>query len=165
MANQLIIKGSMKITGEVVSPNVQNTAYTLPSTIGAEGEVLKVVNGVLAWSNTGTDNDGIVGPITYTYSSTTPVTIFTAPAGTMIADVTVEIVTPFDSPSATVVLGDSVNSDILLTADETDLAANAGQIFSVQPSYVYASETAVILNINASGSTQGSFKITLSYIQ
>ena len=165
MANQLIIKGSMKITSEVVSPNVQNTAYTLPASIGTEGQVLKVVGGTLAWSDTGTDNDGIVGPLIYTYSSTTPVTIFTAPAGVMIADVTVEIVTPFDDSSATVILGDSVNSDVLLTANETDLAASAGQVFSVQPSYVYASETAVVLNINAATSTQGSFKITLSYIQ
>lgn len=165
MANQLIIKGSMKITSEVVSPNVQNTAYTLPASIGTEGQVLKIVGGVLAWSDTGTDNDGIVGPLIYTYSSTTPVTIFTAPAGVMIADVTVEIVTPFDDSSATVILGDSVNSDVLLTANETDLAASAGQVFSVQPSYVYASETAVVLNINSASSTQGSFKITLSYIQ
>lgn len=165
MANQLIIKGSMKITSEVVSPNVQNTAYTLPASIGTEGQVLKIVGGVLAWSDTGSDNDGIVGPLIYTYSSTTPVTIFTAPAGVMIADVTVEIVTPFDDSSATVILGDSVNSDVLLTANETDLAASAGQVFSVQPSYVYASETAVVLNINSASSTQGSFKITLSYIQ
>lgn len=165
MANQLIIKGSMKITNEVVSNNIQNSAYTLPTTIGTEGQVLKVVGGILAWSDTGTDNDGIVGPLIYTYSSTTPVTIFTAPAGVMIADVTVEIVTPFDDPSATVILGDSVNSDVLLTADETDLAASVGQVFSVQPSYVYTSETAVVLNINSASATQGSFKITLSYIQ
>lgn len=165
MANQLIIKGSMKITNEVVSSNVQNSAYTLPTSLGTEGQVLKVVGGVLAWSDTGTDNDGIVGPLTYTYQSVTPVTIFTAPAGVMIADVTVEVVTPFDDSSATLIVGDSVNSDVLLTADETDLAASAGQVFSVQPSYVYDTETEVVLNINAGSSTSGSFKITLSYIQ
>lgn len=165
MANQLVIKGAMKVSSEVTSTNVQNTAYTLPTTLGSEGQVLKVVSGVPTWSSTGSDNDGIVGPLTYTYNSSSPSTIFTAPAGTKILDVSVEILIPFSNPSATVILGDSVNSDVLLTADETDLAADAGQIFMVQPSYVYGSTTAIDLVINAAGSTQGSFKITMSYIQ
>ena len=165
MANQLIIKGSMKISQEVTSENVKNATYTLPDTIGTDGQILKVVNGILAWSSSGTDNDGIVGPVTFTYTSITPVTIFTAPAGTMISDITVEIVDPFNDSSATLVVGDSVNSSRLLTADQSDLAASAGQIFSVQPSYVYSVETGIVLDINSSSSTQGSFKITLSYMQ
>lgn len=165
MANQLIIKGALTVTNDVVSPNIQNSNYTLPIAIGTEGQVLKVVGGVLTWSSSGTDNDGIVGPVVYTYQSVTPITVFTAPAGVMILDITVEIVEPFDDSSATLVVGDSVNTDRLMAANETDLAASVGQVFSVQPSYVYASETPVVLEINAESSTQGSFKLTLSYIQ
>ena len=165
MANQLIIKGALSVTNDVISPNIQNSNYTLPIDIGTEGQVLKVVGGVLTWSSSGTDNDGIVGPVVYTYQSVTPITVFTAPAGVMILDITVEIVEPFDDSSATLVVGDSVNTGRLMAANETDLAASVGQVFSVQPSYVYAAETPVVLEINSEGSTQGSFKLTLSYIQ
>lgn len=157
MANQLIIKGV------VSSTNIQNP-YPLPTTIGTEGQVLTVVGGQMSWSNS-TDNDGIVGPLTYNFDHSSPITLFTAPANTLIADVIIEIVTPFSDPSATLSVGDAVNSGIIMAASEIDLGAAAGQIFRGSPGYVYPSTTAVLLTLDPKTSTSGSFKVTLSYMQ
>ena len=165
MANQLIIKGLVKVSQDIISTNVQNTAYTLPTSVGTEGQVLKVVGGIPTWSSSGSDNDGIAGPFTYNYDQTSPVTIFTAPSGTMITDVSVEIITPFSDSLAALIVGDSVNSDILMSANQVDLAAPAGQIFQVSPGKVYQTGTAILLTIDPQSSTVGTFKITLSYMQ
>lgn len=157
MTNQLIIKGV------VTSSNIKNP-YPLPTTIGTEGQVMAVVGGEMSWSNS-TDNDGVIGPLTYNYNHSSPITLFTAPANTMIADVIIEIVTPFSDSSATLSVGDSVNSSIVMAASEIDLSAAVGQIFRGSPGYVYTSTTPVILTLNPGASTSGSFKITLSYMQ
>ena len=164
MANQLIIKGPVKVGSEVKATNLQNS-YSLPTTIGDEGQVLKVVGGQIIWTSPPEDNDGIIGPLVYSYNTSSPISLFTAPANTMIADVIIEIITPFSDSSATLSVGDSVNSSIIMVASDIDLSAASGQIFRGTPGYVYSSATPVVLTLDPGTSTQGSFKITLSYMQ
>jgi hypothetical protein len=164
MANQLIIKGPVKISSEVNAVNVQNV-YSLPSAIGGEGQVLKVVAGQIVWATPPEDNDGVIGPLTYMFDTVSPIALFTVPAGTLISDVIIEIVVPFSDPSATLSVGDSVNSSIIMVASDIDLSAAPGQIFRGSPGYVYPSDTPVILTLDPQTSSSGSFKITLSYMQ
>lgn len=167
MANQLVIKGNMKVSNEIVAENVQNTSYALPATIGTEGQVLQVVGGIPTWVNapSGSDNDGIVGPFEYEFNHSSPITLMTALDGMRITEIVVEITEQFSDPLATLIVGDSLNTSRLLSADQTDLGAAIGQTFQVTPTYVYDGTAPVILTLNPATSDAGSFKITLSYMQ
>lgn len=167
MVNQLVIKGNMKVSNEIVAENVQNTSYALPETIGTDGQILQVVSGVPTWVNapSGSDNDGIVGPFEYLYNHSSPITLMTALDGMRITEIVVEITQQFSDPLATLIVGDSLNTSRLLSANQTDLGSTAGQIFQVTPTYVYDGTAPIILTLDPGLSSAGSFKITLSYMQ
>lgn len=167
MANQFVIKGNMKVSNEIVAENVQNTSYALPSTIGTEGQILQVVGGIPTWvdATSGSDNDGIVGPFEYAYNHSSPITLMTALNGMRITEIVVEITQQFSDSLATLIVGDSLNTSRLLSANQTDLGATVGQIFQVTPTYVYDGTAPVILTLDPATSNAGSFKITLSYMQ
>lgn len=86
-------------------------------------------------------------------------TMFTIPALSKIFSVSIEMITAFDDPSATLIIGDAGLSDRLMPANRNSLDEIA--VYQYFPIYEYMSATNIIIQVNAGASTQGSGYITI----
>jgi hypothetical protein len=108
-----------------------------------------------------TDAQSIEVYITPTSNSTG--TIHTITNGRRVSFVTVTVNVAFDT-DATISVGDSSQSDRLMTTDQNDLTIT--DTYSTTPSYVYetGSDTAINFYFDANGSSVGNATVAITYI-
>lgn len=105
------------------------------------------------------------------YNDSSPKTLFTLPAGTVIVDAFVQVVTTFDDTTATIDIGDANNVSGIIPSSSIDLTTTGYQALkeNEKGSYlwdgtykqikVYDSATDIQATISAGSSTQGQIKV------
>jgi len=86
-------------------------------------------------------------------------TMFTIPALSKIFSVSIEMITAFDDPSATIIIGDAGQADRLMPSNKNSLSEVA--VYQYFPVYEYMSATNIIVQVNSGASTQGNGYITI----
>lgn len=108
---------------------------------------------------------------TVNYNDTSPKTLFTLPAGTVVVDAFVQVVTAFDDATATIDIGDATTTNGIITSSSLTLTSTGYQALkeNEKGSYlwdgtnkqmkVYDTATDIIATINAGTSTAGQIKV------
>jgi hypothetical protein len=108
------------------------------------------------------ETDAQTYELTITPTSNAVGTIHTISNGRRVTFVTVTVNEAFDS-DASITVGDSIENDRLMTADQNDLTTVSD--FSTTPSFTYAtgSDTAINYYFEANGATQGNAVVAITY--
>jgi len=108
---------------------------------------------------------------TVNYSDSSPKTLFTLPANTVVVDAFVQVTTAFDDATATIDIGDDSDPDGIIPSSSLNLTATGFQALkeSEKGAYlwdgtykqikVYDSNTDIKATINPGSSTQGQLKV------
>jgi hypothetical protein len=102
-----------------------------------------------------------IAVIDFNYSDPSPKNLITLPAGTKILNCKIIITQIFNSPTATLKIGDSGVDDRFMQASQNfpdELAEYHANIF-----YELPSSTTLLLTLNPSGATQGQGKVVIIY--
>lgn len=108
-----------------------------------------------------TDADVLSLELTYADSGTN--VIGTVSDNSRVTNVTVEVTAPFDDVDSSLNIGDSAESDRLMSENIIDLTMVGTYTFT--PSHVYdqGGDTDIIASLNSGTSTTGKFKVIVSY--
>lgn len=91
---------------------------------------------------------------TFAYGDASPAIVATVPAGKVVYEVEIAIVTPFDGAGAALSVGDAGLPDRLMTLIENDPTQRGSN--TTAPAYQYASDTDILLTITpGAGASQG----------
>ena len=106
------------------------------------------------------------GTLTNTFDYTTgtgSVILGNISSGSKVTSVTVTVNTAFDGTSPTLTVGDSGDSDRLMTADDNDL--EDAFAYETNPNHVYTNtvDTQVSAFLTVNSATQGNVTVTVSY--
>lgn len=102
--------------------------------------------------------------INFAFGDATPAPVVTALAGKLIYGVQLHIKVPFDGAGAALVVGDAVQANRLMAANENDVLSVGSNTTS--PAYAYAVNTQILLGITpGAGATQGSGLLVISIQQ
>lgn len=142
----------------------------MPSGDPAPGQALTVASFsgnvvTLQYTTVAGGSDKIVVDTTsIAFGSSSPLSMFTLPAGAVVVDVTVIIDTAFNgTPSLSV--GVSGQASKYLSSTQVDLTAAAGTSFSISPNVAANGSTeALIATYAAGGATTGAARILVSYV-
>lgn len=132
---------------------VRNATASTRLPVGTDGQVLRADSTAatgLVWVDDNTVQ------VRFNFGDATPKPIATVPANRLVQSASINIVTAFNDPSATLTLGAPAE----LQASTDNLPQEAGT-YTTYPGLQYGSPTAVVLTINAGASTQGSGLVTL----
>jgi len=122
--------------------------------------------GAVTWTARGnllsTDPDSEeVKTFAFTFASGASVACFDLPANARVLSTQIIITTPFDGVGATLKVGDSLDDDRLMTADQNDPSEAAE--YEANLYHRYLALTSVLLAISAAGSTQGAGIVVVEY--
>ena len=98
----------------------------------------------------------------FTFATTSPLTIGTIPAGKRVKSVTIVIDTTFDGTAPTLQVGDAGSAGRLHATTSND--PKTGDSYTTTPWYLYAAATAVILTITPDSSAQGAGVVVVEFI-
>jgi hypothetical protein len=100
--------------------------------------------------------------LSFAFGDASPVNVIIAQAAQLIESVRILILTPFDGVGATLEVGDTGQSDRLLSQSQVNPAIAA--TYESNPNYTYGSTTQIKLTINSgTGATQGSGLLVITY--
>jgi hypothetical protein len=144
-----------------------NVEFRLPPTAGSPGYSLTTDGaGVTSWTDVsgggGAANGLLVDTTTLAFGDTSPVTMFTLAAGSVVHRIEIIIDTAFNGTSPTVSIGIAGTTSKYMAATEVNLKAAAGTIFEVNPGLAAAAD-ALIATYVASSSSAGSARILVFY--
>jgi hypothetical protein len=97
----------------------------------------------------------------FAFNSSSPVAVGTLPAGSVVTDATVIVVTPLDGVGATLSLGTTASPTAFL--DTVDILATTNGTFTAFPATQFVAATPVILTITPGSSSAGSGVVTVNY--
>jgi len=100
----------------------------------------------------------------YSFNFTSPhiVDLDLVPANTTISRITVYVDTPFDDPTANIMVGDAAQDSRLVKPTEVYLGEEG--IYEIVSGYTYTSSTQILLTVNPFTSTQGSGRVWLEKV-
>lgn len=105
--------------------------FVLPPTEGSAGQVLSTDgNGATSWVTVSTDATVTVDVTSFSYSDTFPLAMFTLPANSVVAEVTIITDTDFDDAAATVSVGVSGNASKYGATSDFDVTGSAGDVWT-----------------------------------
>jgi len=108
---------------------------------------------------------------TVNYSDSSPKTLFTLPANTVVVDAFVQVTTAFDDATATIDIGDDSDPDGIVPSSSLDLTTTGFQALKENEKGVYLwdgtnkkmkvydADTDIKATINAGSSTAGQIKV------
>lgn len=107
--------------------------------------------------------DADVLSATIDYDSGSEIVIGTVSNNSRVANVTVNVIVPFNDGAASLNIGDSIDNTRVMPDSVIDLTEVG--TYSFTPSFVYkdGGDTDIVAYLDAAGSTQGSFKVIVSY--
>ena len=155
-ADEVVIQASPSQTGPYT--------LTLPVNTGSPSQVLSTDgSGVLSWiSAASTDACWKVDSTSFTFGSTSPVSMFTLPANAIIDRVTVIIDTPFDgTPSMSVGVNGGSASKYFGSGDV--LMTEAGRYDVPNESIPVGTTEALEITYAAGGATAGAGRVLVTY--
>jgi hypothetical protein len=145
------------ITGNVLTVNtISNIAVAnVKITGGSNLQFLQTDgNGNLSFANVANNTTS------FSWGDTSPKSLLTVPAGSVVTEVSIIITTAFDAVSSLTV-GDSGNTSRLMEA--TDSITTVSGTYSVEPGYLYTTQTPLTLSINPGASQSGSGFVVITY--
>lgn len=102
----------------------------------------------------GRDGNGTLIKVDFSFGDASPAVITTLPAGTTILTTAIVVQTPFNGLGAALQLGDTRQSDRLLSVTQNNPSYAAE--YEANPGYTYSSATPILLTITpGAGCTQG----------
>ncbi len=149
-----------------LSPTTGDTVYVIDS---GNGEYAFFVYNGSAWNlladedSANTDANTLSATVTQGGGSGTTA-VGTVSDGSRITLVSIEVTQAFDDANATLTIGDSGDTDRLVTDAELDLTSTG--TYAIQPAYQYTTGSDATINayLNIGSSTQGSAKVLVSYM-
>ena len=149
-----------------LSATTGDTVYVIDS---GNGEYAFFVYNGSAWNlladedSANTDANTIDGTVAQS-GGTGTTAIGTVSDGSRITLVSIEVTQAFDNIDATLTVGDSGDTDRLVTNDEIDLTSIG--TYAIQPAYQYTTGSDATINayLNIGSATTGSAKILVSYM-
>jgi len=174
--NTLRISDGVTPGGTIIGGSGGGGSYTLPtasSTVlgGVKiGSNITITNGVISVAApfSGSYNDLTNKPnisipqikLTFSYSDLPTSPIGTVPAGAIIKEVCIILLTAFDATS-TLSVGSTANHTELM--DTTDITTRATGTYTTEPAHKYTNNTDLVLSITAGSSTQGNGIVIVYY--
>ena len=149
-----------------LSPTTGDTVYVIDA---GNGEYAFFVYNGSAWNlladedSANTDANTLSATVTQAGGSGTTA-VGTVSDGSRITLVSIEVTQAFDDSNATLTIGDSGDTDRLVTDAELDLTSTG--TYAIQPAYQYTTGSDATINayLNIGTSTQGSAKVLVSYM-
>lgn len=98
------------------------------------------------------------------YTDTGLITIGTLSNNRKVTQILIDVLSPFDSPTASIEIGDISNHSRLMANDQVDLTTN--ESYAAYTDFIYDSgnDTSIIANFNSGNSTRGSLKVVVTYV-
>jgi hypothetical protein len=139
---------------------------TLPADGGSPGQMLVTDGGGgMSWDDPsgGYTNSENIDETDLAHGDSSPVTMFTKPAGSYVSKIEVVIDTAFDG-TPTLSIGVAGTTSKYLAATQVDLTATAGTVFEVNPGVaVEGGSESLIATYSAGGATAGAARILTHY--
>lgn len=140
--------------------------YTLPAA-PTNGYVLSTdASGNLSWvAQTSVPSNGsAMDSTSFTFGSSSPISLFTLPANAIIERIQIIIDTPFDDAAATIQVDGTTSSRTYATTSQSALDASARDVFEIHPGYQATVATDVLqATLSAGTSTAGAGRIVVYY--
>lgn len=157
--NELTIKRWIGVNDLVtVGATGSGTGSTPNSYPTLNGNVSTYLNGVGQWQPVVATDTEI--QIEFDFGVIGPLAVGTVPAGAIITDVTVVILTGFNS-LAQLSIGDSSNSSLLMGVTDNDPSVVGS--YSTEPAIKYSTDTQLFITVSPSGSGVGSGLCYINY--
>lgn len=142
--------------------------FVFPPDEGSPGQVATTDGaGNVTWEtpSAGTSNGLLYDTTTLSYGDSTPLAMFTKPASSNVPLIKVRIVTPFNGTAPTISIGIVGTTSKYVTTGQTDLKADAGTTFDIDPGLPLDGSESLIITYNADSSSAGEAEVLTFYGQ